>query len=83
LRARAIENGCFVLAPAQCGSHASHNGRPRRTHGHSLAVAPWGEVLADGGSDPGVTLVDLDLDAVRKARARVPSLTHDRPFVGP
>ncbi len=83
LRARAIENGCFVLAPAQCGSHASHNGRPRRTHGHSLAVAPWGEVLADGGSDPGVTLVDLDLDAVRKARARVPSLTHDRPFEGP
>jgi predicted amidohydrolase len=83
LRARAIENGCFVLAPAQCGSHASHNGRPRRTHGHSLAVAPWGEVLADGGSDPGVTLVDLDLDAVQKARARVPSLTHDRPFEGP
>lgn len=83
LRARAIENGCFVLAPAQCGSHASHNGRPRRSHGHSLAVAPWGEVLADGGSDPGVTLVDLDLDAVQKARARVPSLTHDRPFEGP
>ncbi len=83
LRARAIENGCFVLAPAQCGSHASHNGRPRRTHGHSMAVAPWGEVLADGGSDVGVTLVDLDLTAVQKARTRVPSLTHDRPFEGP
>lgn len=83
LRARAIENGCFVLAPAQCGSHASHNGRPRRTHGHSLAVAPWGEVLADGGAEVGVTLVDLDLAAVQKARARVPSLTHDRPFEGP
>lgn len=83
LRARAIENGCFVLAPAQCGSHASHNGRPRRTHGHSLAVAPWGEVLANGGSEVGVTLVDLDLEAVARARARVPSLTHDRPFEGP
>ena len=56
---------------------------PRRTWGHSLAVAPWGEVLADGGSDPGVTLVDLDLERVAQARARVPSLTHDRPFDGP
>ncbi len=83
LRARAIENGAFVLAPAQCGSHASHNGRPRRTHGHSLAIAPWGEVLADGGSDVGVTLVDLDLAAVERARGRVPSLSHDRPFEGP
>jgi deaminated glutathione amidase len=83
LRARAIENGCFVLAPAQCGTHAAHNGKPRRTHGHSLAVAPWGEVLADGGTDPGVTFVDLDLAQVARARARVPSLTHDRPFEGP
>lgn len=83
LRARAIENGAFVLAPAQCGSHANHNGRPRRTHGHSLAVAPWGEVLADGGTEVGVTLVDLDLAAVERARGRVPSLTHDRPFEGP
>lgn len=83
LRARAIENGAFVLAPAQCGSHANHNGRPRRTHGHSLAVAPWGEVLADGGTAVGVTLVDLDLAAVERARGRVPSLCHDRPFEGP
>lgn len=84
LRARAIENGCFVLAPAQCGSHAAHTpGRPRRTHGHSLAVAPWGEVLADGGTDIGVTLVDLDLAEVARARARVPSLSHDRDFEGP
>ena len=83
IRARAIENGCFVLAPAQCGTHAAHNDRPRRTHGHSLAVAPWGEVLADGGALPGVTLVDLDLAATTRARARVPSLTHDRPFEGP
>jgi predicted amidohydrolase len=83
LRARAIENGCFVLAPAQCGTHAAHGGRARRTHGHSLAIAPWGEILADGGTEVGVTLVDLDLGAVEKARARVPSLAHDRPFEGP
>ena len=83
LRARAIENGCFVLAPAQCGQHAAHAGRPRRTHGHSLAIAPWGEVLADGGTDPGITLVDLDMTRVAQARARVPSLLHDRDFGGP
>lgn len=83
LRARAIENGCFVLAPAQCGTHAAHAGRPRRTHGHSFAVAPWGEVLADAGIAPGVTLVDLDLRRVDEARARVPSLSHDREFTGP
>ena len=83
LRARAIENGAFVLAPAQCGSHANHNGRPRRTHCHSLAVSPWGEVLADGGTEVGVTFVDIDLAAVNRARGRVPSLSHDRPFEGP
>ena len=79
LRARAIENGAFVLAPAQCG----HHGGKRHTYGHSLAVAPWGEVLADGGEAPGITLVDLDMDEVEKARARVPSLYHDRGFTGP
>jgi len=87
LRARAIENGAYVLAPAQCGAHGTVDGtatgRPRRTHGHSLAVGPWGEVLADGGSDPGVTFVDLDPAAVAAARGRVPSLTHDRAFTGP
>ncbi|SCY47866.1 Predicted amidohydrolase [Paracoccus tibetensis] len=86
LRARAIETGCFVLAPAQCGTHpasASPGKPPRRSHGHSLAVAPWGEVLADAGSQPGITLVSLDLEAVERARSRIPSLTHDRPFSGP
>ena len=83
IRARAIENTCFVLAPAQCGTHSAHAGKPRRTHGHSLAVAPWGEVLADGGTNPGVTFVDLDLARVAEARARVPSITHDRGFDGP
>ncbi len=84
LRARAIETGCYVLAPAQTGTHAAGDGRaPRRTHGHSLAVAPWGEVLVDAGTEPGLSFVDLDLTEVARARARVPSLTHDRRFEGP
>ncbi|MGC9446443.1 carbon-nitrogen hydrolase family protein [Cereibacter johrii] len=83
LRARAIETGCFVLAPAQTGFHAEAHGNGRRTHGHSLAVAPWGEILADAGTEPGVTLIDLDLAEVARARHRVPSLGHDRPFDGP
>lgn len=83
LRARAIETGCFVLAPAQTGFHAETQGKGRRTHGHSLAVAPWGEILLDAGSEPGVFFVDLDLARVDQARARVPSLTHDRKITGP
>ncbi len=83
LRARAIENGAFVLAPAQTGFHPEVNGKGRRTHGHSIAIAPWGEILADGGTEPGVTFVDLDMAALDAARGRVPSLTHDRDFDGP
>ena len=83
LRARAIETGCFVLAPAQTGFHPEQGGKGRRTHGHSLAVAPWGEVIADGGTEPGVTIVDIDLARVDEARHRVPSLRHDRGFDGP
>lgn len=86
LRARAIETGSFVLAPAQCGTHATPHtpdAPARRTWGHSLAVAPWGEVLADGGNNPGATVVALDLGAADRARSRVPSLTHDRDFTGP
>jgi len=83
LRARAIENGAFVLAPAQTGFHAEAGGKGRRTYGHSLAIAPWGEVLANGGTEPGVTLVDLDLTQVADARRRVPSLQHDRGFDAP
>jgi len=79
LRARAIETGAFVIAPAQGGLHA--NGR--RTYGHSLIVAPWGEILAEGGTDPGVISADIDMAAVTDARSRVPSLTHDRDFEGP
>ncbi len=76
LRARAIECGAFILAPAQCGTHP----RGRETYGHSLIISPWGEVLADGGIQPGVVLADIDLDDVSKARGRVPSLGHDRDF---
>jgi predicted amidohydrolase len=83
LRARAIETGCFVLAPAQTGFHPEQAGKGRRTHGHSLVVAPWGEVLADGGTDPGVIYAEIDLARVDEARGRVPSLVHDRPFGGP
>ncbi len=84
LRARAIETGCFVLAPAQTGQHPeAHGPGTRRTYGHALAVAPWGEVLADAGTEPGVTFVDLDLAEVDRARGRVPSLSHDRGFSGP
>jgi len=80
LRARAIETGSFVLAPAQCGTHQASTGRVRKTHGHSLAIDPWGRVLVDGGELPGVTMVDLNLSAVDDARARLPSLSHDRPY---
>ncbi|MCG6902630.1 MAG: carbon-nitrogen hydrolase family protein, partial [Rhodobacter sp.] len=83
LSARAIETGCFVLAPAQCGTHAAAAGKPRQTYGHSLAVSPWGAVLTDGGTDPGVTMVDIDVAEVEAARSRIPSLTHDRKFEGP
>ena len=79
LRARAIENGAFVIAPAQGGIHA--NGRA--TYGHSLIVAPWGEILAGAGTEPGVILAEIDPAAVTSARSRVPSLTHDREFEGP
>ncbi|MEE9455495.1 MAG: carbon-nitrogen hydrolase family protein [Paracoccaceae bacterium] len=80
LRARAIETGCFVLAPAQVGSH-DDGGNPRRqTYGHALAVSPWGQILADGGETEGVTFVDIDLNEVVRARAKIPSLEHDREF---
>ncbi len=81
LKARAIETGSFVLAPAQTGEHTATRGRVRNTWGHSLAIDPWGRVLADAGEDPGVTLVDLDLSMVEDVRRRLPSLTHDRSYI--
>ena len=83
LRARAIECGAFVLAPAQCGTHSAKRGKPRQTYGRSLAVSPWGEVLCDGGEAPGVNIVDLDLSLVAETRRRIPALSHDRPFQDP
>ena len=76
LRARAIENGAFVIAAAQGGLHA--NGR--RTYGHSLIVAPWGEVIAEAGTDPGVIVAEIDPAQAIEARAQIPSLQHDRAF---
>jgi len=83
LRARAIETGCFVLAPAQWGRHAASEGRERETWGHSLAVSPWGRVLSDAGEGVGVSLVDIDPAEVAATRERIPSLMNDRAFEGP
>jgi predicted amidohydrolase len=79
MRARAIETGAFVFAPAQTGEHAEG----RTTYGHSLIVAPWGEVLADGGEEVGFVTADIDPGLVDEARRAVPSLSHDRPFAPP
>ena len=83
LRARAIETGCFVLAPAQTGTHRSEHHKTRDTYGHSLVVAPWGEVILDAGERAGVYLFDLDPNAVDVARTRVPSMANRRPFADP
>ena len=83
LRARAIETGSFIFAPAQCGTHTASAGKPRRTWGHSLAVDPWGRVLADGNDASGITMVDFDLAEVEVARRKIPSLMHDREYAGP
>jgi len=83
LRARAIETGCYVLAPAQTGTHSASRGRARKTYGHSLAVSPWGDVVADAGTAPGLTFIDLDLAQVAEARQKIPSLDHTRSFTGP
>jgi predicted amidohydrolase len=81
IRARAIETGCFVFAPAQVGTHKGSN---RKTYGHSIAVAPWGEVLVDGGGEKaGFVVAEIDLAKVAEARKMVPSLTHDRPYAPP
>ena len=78
-RARAIEAGCWILAPAQCGDHQDG----RETFGHALIVSPWGEVVADAGEEPGVIVAELDLGKVGEARRMIPSLTHDRDFAPP
>jgi len=76
IRARAIENGCFVLAAAQAGRHESG----RETYGHSLIVSPWGDVIAEADAQVGVIVAEIGSGEVEKARRRIPSLQHDRPF---
>ena len=83
LRSRAIETGCFVIAPAQTGTHASAEHKTRDTYGHSLVVSPWGEVIVDAGTEAGVYVFELDLAQTDVARAKVPSMSHKRPFDGP
>jgi predicted amidohydrolase len=79
IRARAIETGCFILAPAQTGIHEGGRG----TYGHSLIVAPWGEILAETGTEPGFITADLELSKIDEARGMVPSLRHDRDWRRP
>ena len=79
MRARAIETGCFVFAPAQTGEHAEG----RKTYGHSLIVAPWGEVLADAGEEEGFVTARIDPAKIAEARGMVPALTHDRGYSPP
>jgi predicted amidohydrolase len=80
LRARAIETGSYVIAPAQGGTHADG----RATWGRSMVVAPWGEVVAAAeGDEPGVVRADIDLKAVGEARAAIPALVNERAFLGP
>ena len=74
LRARAIETGSFVLAPAQSGRHETG----RETYGHTLAINPWGKVIAELAEGPGVVMADLDLAEVAAARAKIPALKNAR-----
>jgi len=75
-RARAIETGSYVLAAAQGGMH--ENGR--ETYGHSIVIDPWGNVVAEGGAEPGVIMAEIDPALVASARSRIPSLQHGRRF---
>jgi predicted amidohydrolase len=79
LQARAIENACFVFAPAMCGEHPGN----RSTYGHSLVIDPWGKILADGGEAPGIVYADVDPARVDKVRGMLPCLTHDVAFQAP
>lgn len=76
LRARAIETGSYIIAPAQCGEHAGE----RFTYGHSMIIDPWGEILAEAGNDIGYIIADIDLERVEQVRASIPSLKHTRPY---
>lgn len=83
LRARAIETGCYVVAPAQTGTHSSAAHKTRDTYGHSLVVAPWGEVILDAGDAPGIYIFDINMEKLVEARRKVPSLANRRAFDDP
>ncbi len=79
LKARAIENECFIIAPAMCGDHSGK----RQSFGHTLVIDPWGEVLGEGGEAPEIVYADIDPSRVDKVRGMIPSLEHDRAFQPP
>jgi predicted amidohydrolase len=79
IRARAIENGCYILAPAMCGDHPGN----RQTYGHSMMVDPWGTVIAEAGEETGIIYAEIDPARVASVRSMLPSLQHDRPYSPP
>ncbi len=80
LRARAIENGAYVIAPAQCGTHPGD----KRTYGHSMIINPWGEIIAEASEDtPEVIIASLDMQEVSRIRTNMPTLKHDRAYMPP
>ena len=79
LRARAIENLAYVVAPAMCGEHPSG----RSTYGHSLIIDPWGKIIAELGTEPGICYADINPDEVLRVRTMLPALTHDTDFIAP
>jgi deaminated glutathione amidase len=79
LRARAIENGAFVIAPAQCGEHPGN----KRTFGHAMIISPWGEIMAEAGDEPCVIHAKLEMARVKEVRTNLPTLTHDRHYLPP
>ena len=79
LRARAIENLAYVVAPAMCGEHPGG----RSTYGHSLIIDPWGTIIAELGTEPGICYADINPDEVLRVRTMLPALTHDKAFIAP
>lgn len=79
LRARAIENECFIVAPAMCGDHPGN----RQSYGHTLVVDPWGEIVAEGDESPQIVYAEIEPSRVAKVRGMIPSLEHDRPYAPP
>ena len=82
-RARAIETGCFIIAPAQTGRHTTCSGKSRQTYGHSLVVSPWGEIIAKMREEVGYLVTEINLTEVDIIRSRVPSLSNQKVYNGP